>query len=231
MNSEPCGRCGLEVFYMERVRVPVEGQSDEHSSALVHRACFVCAACGRPLSLAAYASHRQGEAVMFFCPFHASDTLRDEDPEAVLLSSRATEEPVQQENIQPNGPAAEKEVALRVAKGWSARRGLRLPFTCVRGPQMVDDDGDSAALGGSAAVDLNTATADALAELPGVSSKLAKAIVDERRMRGLFASFDDLLRVRGIRRSTVRRMRGRAVTVYSEAGLAPADTATHAPRR
>jgi len=47
-------------------------------------------------------------------------------------------------------------------------------------------------------VDLNAASADDLAAVPGLSPRLAEAVADDRRRRGPFATVEALLRVRGI---------------------------------
>ncbi len=47
-------------------------------------------------------------------------------------------------------------------------------------------------------LDLNAATEDELALVPGVGPKLAKAIVDERKRLGGFKSWDELDRVPGV---------------------------------
>ncbi len=49
-----------------------------------------------------------------------------------------------------------------------------------------------------APLDLNQASADDLAELPGVGPQLAKAIVDERTRRGGFKSWDEVDAVPGV---------------------------------
>ncbi len=47
-------------------------------------------------------------------------------------------------------------------------------------------------------VDLNTASAEALSELPGIGGKKAEAIVKYRMKNGQFKSADELLEVKGI---------------------------------
>jgi competence protein ComEA len=73
----------------------------------------------------------------------------------------------------------------------------------------------SAAGGGPAPagpVDLNTADATALENLPGVGPATAQAILDWRQQNGRFQSVDDLLDVTGIGDKKLERMRD-AVTV------------------
>ena len=57
-------------------------------------------------------------------------------------------------------------------------------------------------------VDINTASAEALAEaISGVGPSKARAIVAHREMHGPFGSVDDLLQVRGIGEQTIERSR------------------------
>ncbi len=64
----------------------------------------------------------------------------------------------------------------------------------------------------AAPVDLNTADATALENLPGVGPATAQAILDWRQQNGRFQSVDDLLDVTGIGDKKLERMRD-AVTV------------------
>ncbi len=54
---------------------------------------------------------------------------------------------------------------------------------------------------------LNDATVDDLRRLPGVGEKRAHAILELRRKLGRFHQVEDLLRVKGIGRSTLRKLR------------------------
>nr|WP_298058182.1 ComEA family DNA-binding protein [uncultured Halomonas sp.] len=58
-----------------------------------------------------------------------------------------------------------------------------------------------------APINVNTADAQLLAELPGIGPSRAEAIIEEREMNGAFESADDLERVSGIGPATVDRMR------------------------
>ena len=58
-----------------------------------------------------------------------------------------------------------------------------------------------------AAVNVNTADAEALAELPYIGEAKSAAIIEEREAHGDFESVDDLTRVSGIGSATVDRIR------------------------
>lgn len=60
-----------------------------------------------------------------------------------------------------------------------------------------------------AVVDINRATADELATLPGIGPALARRIVEWRGAHGPFATVDDLEQVPGIGPATVARLRPR----------------------
>ena len=62
----------------------------------------------------------------------------------------------------------------------------------------------------AAPIDVNTASAEALAEaIDGVGLKRAQAIIEYRERHGAFASVDDLAQVRGISAGMVERNRER----------------------
>jgi competence protein ComEA len=77
----------------------------------------------------------------------------------------------------------------------------------VVAPPVADPaaPGASGDVGGP--VNLNTATAEQLEELPGVGPAIAAAIIDERDRRGRFATVDDLLDVRGIGDARLEQLR------------------------
>jgi competence protein ComEA len=61
------------------------------------------------------------------------------------------------------------------------------------------------------AVDLNTATAEDLAAVPGITPRLAATIVADRAGRGPFQGVEDLERVRGIGPKRLDRARAHLV--------------------
>ncbi|MGQ7263299.1 ComEA family DNA-binding protein [Vreelandella sp. V005] len=57
-----------------------------------------------------------------------------------------------------------------------------------------------------APINVNTADAELLAELPGIGPSRAEAIIEERETNGAFDSVEDLERVSGIGPATIDRM-------------------------
>ncbi len=56
-------------------------------------------------------------------------------------------------------------------------------------------------------IDINSANENMLKEIPGVGSKMAQKIVEYRKKKGKFNTFNDLLRVRGIGKKKLEKMR------------------------
>lgn len=115
------------------------------------------------------------------------------------------------------GPAPEADLdrvnlAAPLADGervWFPRLGEEAPPE-VAGSSGGDGAAAAAAGGGAAAgpIDINTATAEQLAELPGVGPSIAAAIVRHREEVGPFRSVDDLLDVSGIGPARLEQLRG-----------------------
>lgn len=81
----------------------------------------------------------------------------------------------------------------------------------VVAPPVAGPSGGAAGGGSEGGpVNINTATAEQLEELPGVGPAIAAAIVDERERRGRFAAVDDLLDVRGIGEAKLEQLRDQA---------------------
>ncbi len=85
------------------------------------------------------------------------------------------------------------------------------PLVVPSGTAVGGNEANGAAIGG-VVLDVNTATADELDELPGVGPATASAIVTERDRNGPFVSIDDLERVPGIGPAKLAAMRDLVTT-------------------
>lgn len=65
---------------------------------------------------------------------------------------------------------------------------------------------------------LNDATVDDLRRLPGIGDKRALAILELRGRLGRFKQIDDLLRVKGIGRATLKKLRPLVRLAHDDAG-------------
>lgn len=111
--------------------------------------------------------------------------------------------------LAPDADLDRLNLAAPLADGqrvWVPRPGEEPPA----GAAGAGAAGDPAAAGGGTAlVDLNTATLDELDALPGVGPATAQAILDYRRAHGRFRSVDELLEVRGIGEAKLASLRAR----------------------
>jgi competence protein ComEA len=57
------------------------------------------------------------------------------------------------------------------------------------------------------AIDLNTATAEQLQQVPGIGPSTAKAIVNFRQKSGPFQRIEDLLAIKGVSKARLEKMR------------------------
>jgi len=90
----------------------------------------------------------------------------------------------------------------------SARRG-RSVRAALRAACLAALLGGAAPAGAVAegVVNVNTATAEELARLPGVGESKARAILEYRKERGAFKSVDQLREVKGIGDAALERLR------------------------
>lgn len=104
------------------------------------------------------------------------------------------------------GPAVLRDAGPHLAGLSSTRRSFQ-PAASVadwdRSPETTDRG--TAPPGGL--VDINTASAEALAGLPGLGEVKARRIVRHRNEHGPFAAVDSLVQVNGIGRATLERLR------------------------
>jgi competence protein ComEA len=56
-------------------------------------------------------------------------------------------------------------------------------------------------------IDLNTATAEQLQQVPGIGPSTAKAIVNFRQKSGPFRKIEDLLAIKGVSKARLEKMR------------------------
>ena len=63
--------------------------------------------------------------------------------------------------------------------------------------------------GSDGRVELNTASFEALVKLPGIGKKTAQRILEFRKQNGGFRAVDQLIKVKGIGKSKLRKLRDR----------------------
>ncbi|WP_394823236.1 ComEA family DNA-binding protein [Pendulispora albinea] len=95
-------------------------------------------------------------------------------------------------SVEPSSPSP----CVAVTSGADPLLGAPAPARGREGEATEDDP-----------VVLNTATVNDLRRLPGVGAKRAEAILALRTRLGRFQRIEDLLRVRGIGRASLRRLR------------------------
>jgi competence protein ComEA len=111
-----------------------------------------------------------------------------------LLGRSATGAPVPFATSASSLPAT--ATATATATPTATPTALSTPAPRAGAPASPDDP-----------VILNTATADDLRRLPGIGEKRADAILALRARLGRFRAVEDLLKVKGIGRATLRRLR------------------------
>jgi competence ComEA-like helix-hairpin-helix protein len=80
-------------------------------------------------------------------------------------------------------------------------------------------------------INLNTATADQLEEVPGIGPATAQKILDTRKSYGAFKSVDDLLSIKGIGQKRLDKMRKYLTveTTHAKHHTVPAPSAAATP--
>ncbi len=85
------------------------------------------------------------------------------------------------------------------------------PPPVVHAPRATPDD----------PVELNRATAEDLRRLPGIGEKRAQAILELRAKLGQFRHLEELLRVKGIGRATLKKLRPLVRLDMPDGGVSP----------
>ncbi|UEJ83066.1 ComEA family DNA-binding protein [Brachybacterium halotolerans subsp. kimchii] len=111
---------------------------------------------------------------------------------------------VPEEGEEPSGEAATGSTGGAGTSGGGAASGSAADAGQGSG-SAASADGP-----GAGAIDINTADADQLDELPGVGPGIAQRIIDHREQNGPFASVDDLAEVSGIGPATLEKIRPQA---------------------
>jgi competence protein ComEA len=106
-----------------------------------------------------------------------------------------------------------KRYTLLGAKRWPLALALSALLVSA-GPAQAEQPSGGSGKQPSAAtaaqegvVNINTATEDELVRLPGVGPSKAKKILELRKRMGKFKRVENLLRVRGIGRKTLKKLR------------------------
>jgi competence protein ComEA len=111
--------------------------------------------------------------------------------------------------LSPDADASRLNLAAELVDGqqvYVVRVGEAAPAVAAAG-----GSGPSAGGGTEPPIDLNTASAADLEELPGIGPATAEAIIDHREQHGPFPSVDALLDVRGIGDAKLAELRDRVV--------------------
>jgi hypothetical protein len=153
-------------------------------------------------------------------------------PEQTLQYIRSSV-PVQPGDVNPAQPAGTGELGRRLVDTWrrgaaqlmesmrTAQGGPAESDTAQRDPVPVSPAGPASRAStsptGSARLDVNTATAEELAALPGLGAAEVAAILEARRSRGgAFASRPDFERTSGLKPHVIVRLRD-VITVVESA--------------
>ena len=97
------------------------------------------------------------------------------------------------------GPSADADLdRLNLAAAVADGQQIYVLRKGEAGPPAASGPGGAGGAGAPAVLDLNTATAEQLDELPGIGPSTAEAIIAFREEHGRFRSVDQLLEVRGI---------------------------------
>ncbi|WP_025718839.1 ComEA family DNA-binding protein [Paenibacillus sp. 1-18] len=92
-------------------------------------------------------------------------------------------------------------------KHTAMQESARVPAAVGENPAAGNANSATTSVSGEKKVNINTATADELMELPGVGAKKAKAILEYRNQHGPFQRVNDLDQVKGIGAKMLAKMK------------------------
>lgn len=92
-----------------------------------------------------------------------------------------------------NADVTSLNLAARIGDGET----IRIPSLATASPEVS----------GNELININTASAAELDELPGIGEVLAARIIEHRELFGPFASIDQLIEIEGINQSTIDELR------------------------
>lgn len=101
-------------------------------------------------------------------------------------------------------PETHAKVEARFKAHSVALPGANRP---AAGPKRPSTAAEPAKADANTRINLNTASAPTLEQLPGIGPTLSRRIVEHRRTHGPFATVDDITRVHGIGEKTVARLK------------------------
>lgn len=139
---------------------------------------------------------------------HVAGAVRSPGVFTVLAEMRVIDAIELAGGLASTADLAQVNLAGTVADGerlWIPEIGSTEPAV-IAGTTVGEDDG-----GGTGPINLNTASVEALENLPGVGPATAAAIVSYRELSGPFGSVDQLLEVSGIGPAKLESIRPHAV--------------------
>ncbi|KAJ1635305.1 hypothetical protein T492DRAFT_967519 [Pavlovales sp. CCMP2436] len=135
LNQEPCATCRKPVFLMDRVRIPVDGHAHD---LLLHRACFRCSTCSRPLALGGYFCAGQADDFRMSCQDHAAPPDRASPAgHAAFMPARAPDRPSTGGADEARAAAPPAMAQLTVRREGETSASHRLMPVTIKAVRMV----------------------------------------------------------------------------------------------
>ena len=127
--------------------------------------------------------------------------------EATVYPLTQTGQQHTQEDTSRESGASTVEGSISEGKAAELQTGEPVPKTVLNGEVIFERSGTAEL------IDINTADAGTLTNIPGIGPAKAEAIIEFRQANGPFASIEDIMLVPGIKRGTFDKIKA-----YIEAG-------------